>query len=78
MLKQYKIKHTVEAITKWLKRNNFVYKKPKPVPSKLYEQKQEHFIEYYNELKQDTDNVVIIFMDAVLQSTNLKHHMAGY
>lgn len=67
VLKTYGIKYTVAGITKWLERNDFVYKKPKPIPSKLDEQKQQDFIEYYNKLKENTDNVnsVIMFMDAV-------------
>jgi len=67
ILNKYGIKYTVSGITKWLERNDFVYKKPKHVPSKLDEQKQQEFIEYYNELKQNTDdtNSVIMFMDAV-------------
>lgn len=67
VFKKYKVKYTIAGITKWLERNDFVYKKPKHVPSKLDEQKQQNFISYYNELKQKTDNVnsVIMFMDAV-------------
>ncbi len=67
VLKEFGIRYTVAGITKWLERNNFVYKKPKHVPSKLDEHKQQNFIEYYNELKQNSDNVnsVIMFMDAV-------------
>jgi transposase len=67
VLNTYEIKYTVSGITKWLERNDFVYKKPKHVPSKLDEQKQQEFIEYYNELKQNTDDInsVIMFMDAV-------------
>ena len=67
VLKQYRVKYTVAGITKWLVRNEFVYKKPKHVPSKLDEQKQQDFIDYYDELKQsiDKENSVIMFMDAV-------------
>jgi transposase len=67
ILNEYEVKYTVAGITKWLERNDFVYKKPKHVPSKLDEQKQQNFIEYYNELKQNMDdsNSVIMFMDAV-------------
>ncbi len=67
VLKTYGIKYTVTGMTKWLERNDFVYKKPKSIPSKLDEQKQEDFIEYYNKLKANTDNInsVIMFMDAV-------------
>jgi transposase len=67
VLSKYGVKYTVTGITKWLERNDFVYKKPKHVPSKLDEQKQQDFIDYYNKLKQNTDDVnsVIMFMDAV-------------
>lgn len=67
VLNTYNIRYTVNGITKWLERNDFVYKKPKYIPSKLDEQKQQDFIEYYNELKQSTDETdsVIMFMDAV-------------
>lgn len=67
VLNEYGVKYTVAGITKWLERNEFVYKKPKHVPSKLDEQKQQDFIDYYNELKQNTDdeNSIIMFMDAV-------------
>lgn len=67
ILNEYEVKYTVAGITKWLERNDFAYKKPKHVPSKLDEQKQQNFIEYYNALKQNMDdsNSVIMFMDAV-------------
>ena len=67
VLKQYGVKYTITGITKWLERNDFVYKKPKHVPGKLDEQKQQDFIDHYDELKQNTDDVnsVIMFMDAV-------------
>jgi transposase len=67
VLKKYGIKYTITGITKWLERNDFVYKKPKPIPSKLDEQKQYDFIEYYNNLKSTVEdsNSLIMFMDAV-------------
>lgn len=67
VLDKYGVKYTTAGITKWLERNDFVYKKPKYVPSKLDEQKQQEFIDYYAKLKQNTDetNSIIMFMDAV-------------
>jgi transposase len=67
VLKKYKVMYTITGITKWLERNDFVYKKPKHVPGKLDEKRQQDFIEYYDKLKQSmtsTDSV-IMFMDAV-------------
>jgi transposase len=67
VLVKYEVKYTSAGIIKWLKRNKFVYKKPKHVPSKLDEQKQQEFIDYYNQLKEDTnpEDTMVMFMDAV-------------
>lgn len=67
VLKKYAVKYTVAGITKWLNRNDFVYKTPKPVPSKLDSAKQQEFVKSYTELKQsiNPENEVIMFMDAV-------------
>ena len=66
-MRTYGVKYTVTGITKWLERNDFVYKNPKHVPSKLDEQKQQDFIDYYSKLKQsiDSSTSMIMFMDAV-------------
>ena len=63
---KYKIKYTVSGITKWLERNDFVYKAPKLIPGKLDEEKQQQFIEYYQKLVAGASvNYIIMFMDAV-------------
>jgi transposase len=62
----YQVVYTIVGMTKWLKRNGFVYKKPKLVPGKLETQKQEAFIQYYEELKKNLSaDETIMFMDAV-------------
>lgn len=62
----YQVKYTTVGIIKWLIRNNFRYKKPKKVPGKLDEQKQQKFIQEYNNLKENLpEDEAIIFMDAV-------------
>lgn len=43
--------YSVSGMTKWLRANNFCYKKPHGVPAKADIQKQEAFIEEYAELK---------------------------
>jgi len=66
VLKKYQVKYTIAGMTKWLERNDFVYKKPKTIPGKLNELKQQEFIEYYNTLKASiSEEEVILFMDAV-------------
>lgn len=65
VFKEYEIQYTVSGMTKWLDRNYFVYKSPKHIPGKLDEQKQQEFVEYYNDLKQSiSPDEVIMFMDA--------------
>lgn len=67
ILQKYQIKYSTVGIIKWLNRNGFAYKKPKHVPGKLDEKKQQEFVEYYNNLKQEinTKDEIIMFMDAV-------------
>jgi transposase len=62
----YKVKYTIAGMTKWLERNDFVYKKPKSVPGKLNEEQQQLFIKNYEALKATiSPNEIIMFMDAV-------------
>lgn len=64
--KSYSIEFTVSGMTKWLKRNDFSFKKPKGVPSKADPKKQEEFIKKYNELVESTpENEPIVFTDGV-------------
>ena len=66
VLGTYKIKYTASGMTKWLNRNEFTYKEPLLVPGKLDRQKQEEFIEYYEDLKENVScDETIMFMDAV-------------
>ena len=52
-------------MTKWLKANDFRYKKPHGVPAKAARERQEDFIEYYNELKEKAGkNEPIYFNDS--------------
>ena len=44
------IAFSVSGITKWLRHNNFSYKKPHGVPAKADPEKQAGFIEYYENL----------------------------
>jgi len=62
----YQIKYTISGMTKWLERNDFVHKKPKSIPSKLDEEKQQLFIKTYEALKATlSPDEIIMFMDAV-------------
>lgn len=62
----YKVRYTIVGMNKWLERNDFVYKKPKSIPSKLDEEKQQLFIRTYETLKSTiSTNEIIMFMDAV-------------
>jgi len=63
---KYGIEYTVEGMTNWLRRNDFVYKKPKQIPGKIDPEKQEAFIKKYEELKDALKpGEQILFMDAV-------------
>lgn len=63
---KYKVQYTIAGMTKWLERNEFVYKKPKSIPGKLDEKQQQAFIQTYNKLKaKASSNEIIMFMDAV-------------
>jgi transposase len=52
--KKYEIKLSVPGMTKWLKRNDFSYKKPKATPAKANVSLQAKFIEEYNKLLKET------------------------
>ena len=49
--KKYSIEFSISGMNKLLHRLNFSFKKPKVVPGKVDTQKQEEFIEFYNQLK---------------------------
>lgn|SRR3990167_995509 len=63
---KYKKEYSVSGMTKWLKENDFCYKKPHGVPAKADTAKQAAFIEKYNELKSNLKpDEVILFGDNV-------------
>lgn len=49
--KRFNKVYSVSGMTKWLKANNFRYKKPHAVPAKADLERQEAFITYYHALK---------------------------
>jgi len=73
---KYSVEFTVAGLHKWLKRNDFSYKKPKGHPHKADKIKQAQFIEEYNKLKTSVgSSEPIMFMDSVhpSQATKLTH-----
>jgi transposase len=48
----YGISYQISGMTKWLKRHEFVYKKPKKIPGGVDLDKQQSFKQIYEELKQ--------------------------
>ncbi|XAG61222.1 IS630 family transposase [bacterium 19MO02SH05] len=66
--------HSVAGMNKWLHHNGFSYKKPKGVPHKFCPEKQQAFVEYYNNVLKPSE-APVLFMDAVhpTQSTKLSY-----
>jgi transposase len=67
-------KYAVSGLHKWLTRNGFSYKQPKGIPGKLDAEKQQEFIDKYQQLKESLpDDEGIYFMDSVhpTQATKL-------
>lgn len=63
---QYKILYSRSGMTDWLRRQGFVYKRPKKVPGKLDTEKQKAFVEKYENLKKGLPcEEEIYFVDAV-------------
>jgi hypothetical protein len=53
----------VAGMTNWLKRKNFAFIKPHPVPAKADPEKQAVFVEEYKKLKQETpEDEPILFL----------------
>jgi len=48
---RYKKKYTISGMTKWLRANEFCYKKPHAVPAKADKEQQKKFIAFYKKLK---------------------------
>lgn len=62
----YKKEYSISGMTKWLKANDFCYKKPHGTPAKANAEKQAAFVEKYNELKSTLkSDEVILFGDNV-------------
>lgn len=63
--KEFNITYTISGIIKWLRHNKFRYKKPHGIPAKADLQKQEAFIEKYEELKNTAkSDEIILFSDS--------------
>ena len=59
------IKYSIPGLRKWLHRNKFSYKQLKGVPHKYSQEKQDVFVEEYNEIKATVgSDEPILFMDA--------------
>lgn len=66
VLQTYEVKYSVSGMTKWLRANDFCYKKAHGVPAKADREKQKKFIEYYNRLKKKCgEKEPIYFADSV-------------
>jgi len=65
IIKTYRIKYSNSGLTNWLHSQDFTYKKPKGIPSKLNEESQAEFILKYNTLEKDLlEDEEILFMDS--------------
>lgn len=63
---KYKVNYSLSGMAKWLKTNNFRYKKPVIIPGKLDAYQQKLFTFYYEDLKKNLkENEEIYFADAV-------------
>lgn len=61
----YDVDYSIPGLQKWLHRNGFSYKQFKGVPHKYEQEKQDAFVEEYNELKASVaSDEPILFMDA--------------
>lgn len=59
-------RYAISGMTKWLQAQGFRYKKPHAVPAKADKERQAAFIEYYDQLKQETEGEEpIYFCDSV-------------
>ena len=62
--------YSISGMTKWLKENNFCYKKPHGVPAKADTEKQAAFVAAYNELKSSISSDEVIYFG---DSTHPQH-----
>jgi transposase len=71
--KRYSMRYSTIGITKLLHRLGFVYKKPKVIPGKVNQSKQEAFLEQYKTIKSGLgDKDRIYFLDATHPQHNTK------
>ena len=67
------ITYTVPGMTSWLKRHKFSYKKPALVPGKANKERQQQWIDEYQQLKQSLpESSTICFMDGVHPAHNVQ------
>jgi transposase len=73
---EYGIPYTQQGMYAWLVQHNFSYKKPKGIPAKCDEQRQNEFIKKYEELKNNLNpDEIVVFMDSVhpTSATKITH-----
>ena len=73
---RWSITYSVPGMNKWLHRNSFSYKKPKGHPYKADKERQQEFIEKYDELKSNLNpDDAVYFSDSVhpSQATKLSY-----
>jgi transposase len=69
----FDVEYSIPGLQKWLHRNGFSYKQLKGVPHKYDQEKQDAFVEQYNELKATVaSDEPILFMDPHTQRRQLK------
>ena len=70
---KFGISYSVQGMTNWLHAHGFSFKQPKEVPAKADPQKQEEFLESYEELRASTpENEPIFFADAAHPTMSTK------
>lgn len=72
---RWAIRFSIPGMNKWLHRHGFTYKKPAGIPHKFSEEKQQQFIDAYEDLKKTAGDEPILFIDAVhpTQATKLSY-----
>jgi len=71
--KKYSVEYSSRGMTKLLKREGFVYKKPQVIPEKADSEAQKKFVEEYKKLKSNLDpDDVILSMDGTHPAHNSK------
>lgn len=75
VVRSWGIVFSVPGMNKWLHRHGFTYKKPSGIPHKFSEEKQNQFIEYYEELKETAGDEPVLFIDGVhpTQATKISY-----